>query len=240
MAHQIFKDGISLAAVTVIMAVAAQGADASTLVSSTFSSSTEGWVYGDLSDTGSQPDDVVWDSSTGTITSADPTQGINNGFVAPSKFLGNQSAALGGTLSFQLSDTSNDGVDYSPLSLISGSTVIYANPQGIPSTDTNILTTYSVRLTDSNFYEGDPDNPAAGTPVAAGTVAAVLSNLSQVSVDLDWHTGSDFDRLDNVVLASAVPEPSTWFFLMLGVGGLGLMLRRARTKLKLALPELCL
>ena len=41
------------------------------------------------------------------------------------------------------------------------------------------------------------------------------------------NTSDKFETL-NLTIASATPEPSTWLLMIAGIGGIGLMLRRAK------------
>ena len=52
----------------------------------------------------------------------------------------------------------------------------------------------------------------------------VLGSLDGLYIEGDWHSGSDFSGLDNVILnagvpPSSVPEPSTWFLFATGLVG---------------------
>jgi hypothetical protein len=53
---------------------------------------------------------------------------------------------------------------------------------------------------------------------------------SSTNISIVGKSGNEFVGLDNVSLSaiSAVPEPSTWLLMIAGIGGIGLMLRRAK------------
>ena len=211
--------------------VAAGSASADTIATSTFTTGDDGWSNGDLDHLGSTTP-VTYDAATGTITVADNYG--SNGFVAPIAYLGNQSAAFGGTITFDEAEASTDGVNYAPLSLISGATVLYAQPAPPPGTS---LTSYSISLVGSSFYTGDPFNSAGGAAVTDATLQAVLASLDRLAVQADWHSGGDFAQLDNVVLSSAdaappaVPEPATWAMMVGGFGLVGAGMRRRTARM---------
>ena len=200
---------------------------AAPIASSTFDTSAEGWTNGDfnlLSTTAP----VTYDLATGTITVTDNY--LFNGLIAPSAYTGNKSAAFGGTITFQLSEPSTDGVNYSPLALIGAGLTLYAKPALPPGT---ALTSYSVTLTGAGFYTGDPYNPAGSTAVTDSQLQSVLASLDRLAIQADWHDGSDLVRLDNVVLSGAstpptdVPEPASIALLAAGMLGMGAF-RRAK------------
>jgi hypothetical protein len=213
-------------------------AGAGTIASSTFSTNADGWTDGDLTDTSAAPQTITYDSTHQWITSPDPELGVNNAFIAPSKFIGNDSSALNGTISFQLSDSANAGNNnQSPLSLISGSTVLYAkNTVGVPSTSQSSLTTYTITLSASDFYtgnSGDQTDPTNGT-VTNTELATVLGSLTQLAIGLDWNVGDDFSTLDNVVLTagppSATPLPAALPLFAGGLGMIGFLSHRKKRK----------
>jgi hypothetical protein len=205
----------------------ATGAQAANVASSTFATDAEGWQVGEftgLSSTGS----VTYDAAGQVITTTDVFG--YNAFVAPTAYLGDQSAVFGGTLRFDLSDTSNDGFLASPFTLTGAGQTIYAKGTVLPSTDPDSLTTYSIALIGASFGTSDG---------GAGSVsdATLQADLDRIAINADWRTGGDFVTLDNVYLCSAgscgpvtnpVPEPATWAMLIAGFGLAGAGARRRR------------
>lgn len=204
-------------------------AHAGVIASSDFSTGDDGWAVGEFTGP-SGTAAATWDSANGWITTVD--QFGWNAFVAPSSYLGNQSAAFGGTISFLLADEQNDNFPYAAISLHSGSTIIYALSTVIPSTSQSSLTAFSFTLTGANF--GSTVN-GTGAPVTDAQLLAVLSNLDRLAINADWKTGGDFVTLDNVVLASlrqgGVPEPASWAMMLAGFGLAGAAMRRRNLQL---------
>ena len=229
----------TVAAFTALLGAGA--ASATTVASSTFDTDSDGWVYGLFSDAtpyaGSQP--LMFDGTTetstgvGTITTSDPDQGNgDNAFVAPTKFLTAAKGTFQGNISFDLSDAEVPLLPSSALALISSNEpILYAKTVMTPSTISNLLTHYSIDLIADNFYIGSPDDQTAGTAATTDQLRIALKNLTQISIQVDWHNGDDFARLDNVVLSNSqvtpsVPEPATWAMLVSGFGLVGAGMRR--------------
>jgi Laminin B (Domain IV)/PEP-CTERM motif len=209
----------------------ASTASAATIASSNFATGDEGWATGEFQSI----------SGSGAVTYDAINQNINTGdvfgynaFIAPAAYLGNQSAAFGGTFNFNLSDTQNDfPTIYAPFTLISGTTVLYAMPSVVPSINPAALTSYSVALFGANFFTGDQGTGSAVTDLQ---LQAVLASLGRIGINADWKTGGDFVTLDSVALcdsggcdltSGAVPEPASWALMLAGFGLTGAALRNA-------------
>jgi hypothetical protein len=127
--------------------------------------------------------------------------------MAPASFLGDLSAFLNGSLSFDARQVSGAGEKYAPfgfVTLFNGGNAVSADiaGAGAPSTD---WTTFSVNLTPAGFQT---------TPEA---LAAVLSNVTIIAVQLESQIGVvEATGMDNFRLVSAVPEPAT---LAMGAAG---------------------
>ena len=212
----------ALSALAVLSATAAQGA---VLVSSDFNDGVQGWR--------------VADAVSGFIYAASTTDGrLQTGdvapytfFEAPTAYLGNKSAAIGGTLSFDMAAVNGaDPLGFSPLVLRTTRGDIFAKPTFLPGVGSN---RFSITLTASNFYRNSQYVPGGPAPAAISDAefAAVMADLRGLYVYADWKSGqSDLTTMDNVALASAdvapVPEPGAWALMILGFGGIGAALRR--------------
>jgi hypothetical protein len=189
---------------------------------STFDTDAEGWTaQGDVegpltwSATGGNPGGhaVIDDRTTGGVTY----------FVAPQVFLGNQSAALGTDLTFDLMQIypgSPNQFDSSDVVLQGGGLTLAFDTPDNPSNGS--WTSYAVRLE----APGWKLNSLSGAQATPEQFATVLSNLTALRIRAEYQTGADIGHLDNVAL---VPEPATWAMLGVGLAAVGFFGRRART-----------
>jgi hypothetical protein len=121
-------------------------------------------------------------------------------FRAPVAFLGNQSAALGGTLSF---DTITDtGLDYNGADVVikgNGKVLVY---DVAPTTGAN-WSSVTLTVSPSANWRLNTLNGAAAN---VADFQSVLANVSELWITAEYHAGTETTGLDNVAL-SAVPEP---------------------------------
>lgn len=197
-------------------------------VASDFEVDAEGWQvvdligvgsYGPGSELGTYP--VTWHAAGGNpgayIDAPDPTTNTYF-FQAPAKFLGNQSAALGGTLDFSVETTHNNYSDDRVVVLIGngGQTIVsqIAQPDVL-----NTWLSYSVPLTGAGFRYGSP----FGSVVSDSDFANILGNLENLRIPAEFGTPVvETTGLDSVNLT---PEPAALALLTLG-----LTLRRRRAR----------
>jgi len=155
------------------------------------------------------------------------------GFLAPEKFLGNQSSFLNGTLSFQLSTdrVPPAGTQFPALILVGNNgQAIFSNYAGLPGTS---LTDFTINLTAESFYKGSVEGPVSN--VSLDEFAAIMASLEKLSIFGDWN-GGEIASLDNVVMQStaAVPEPASWAMMIVGFGAVGMTMRRRPTQVRFA------
>jgi hypothetical protein len=179
---------------------------------STFDAGLEGWTGstgGDLAfvSTGGNPGGFLQQTDTD----------LSDMFVmAPASFLGDKSAFLNGTLSFDARQVGGDAEKYAAfgfVTLFNGGNAISADIAGA-NAPSNDWTTFSVNLN------------AAGFETTPEAVAAVLSNVTMIMITLESQIGvAETTGMDNFRMVS-VPEPATLAIAGLGLCGVGLMCRK--------------
>lgn len=202
---------------------AAAGANAAT-ISSTFDTGDDGWRFGHHSNT---PRSVNWDSARQSITLNHGIAGW--GFLAPSSYLGDKSAYIGGKFNFELSAQYVDYAGRRPLLALTSTNgrTIYSNWGPTPGA---ALTPFEVMLSAENFYTGT-DVTQAGD-VSVESFQAIMADLKAIQIYGDWTSNVDVLRLDNVAMSvapvSAVPEAATWAMMIVGFGAMGAAIRQRR------------
>jgi len=183
---------------------------ASAAITSTFDVDSDGWsAIGDFA----AP--VTWVAAGGNpgghIEIPDAVSGGVTYFVAPAKFLGNQSAALGTALTFDLQQLISGGANqFNDSDVVlsgNGITLVYdlpANPA------IGGWTSYSVPLVASGWAVSS----LGGAAASDAQLQQVLASLAQLRIRAEYQTGADTGLLDNVAL---VPEPANAVMLLAGL-----------------------
>ncbi|MEO6280402.1 PEP-CTERM sorting domain-containing protein [Roseateles sp.] len=136
--------------------------------------------------------------------------------TAPSAWLGNWSAYLGGTLSFdakKVNDVSNDWPGFGEIRISGpgGSVLLDVAEAGQPVGEGE-WHRYSVALT-----------PAAGW---GPSLASVLANVTSLTINGEFHAGpGEVVGFDNIQV-TAVPEPASAALLLAGIGLLACLRRK--------------
>lgn len=174
------------------------------LAKSTFDQDDEGWLV--IGDAGPIPDyhDTGGSSGEGDgyISTTDRNIGVAWYWEAPSKFLGNQEQAYGGTLSFDLMQNTPGSQstitnDVRLLGKIgeTDTTLVYNDPDN-PDTD---WTSYTITLTaDSGWYK----EIFEGEVPTESEMREVLSTLEHIYIRGEFSTARDTGSLDSVFLRS--------------------------------------
>lgn len=182
-------------------------------IESTFDAGLEGW-------TGSSGGDLAFVASGGNpggfLQQTDTD--LSDMFVmAPASFLGDMSAFMNGTLSFDARQIGGDAEKYAAfgfVTLFNGGNAISADIAGA-NAPSNDWTTFSLNLN------------AAGFQTTSEAVAAVLSNVTMITVMLESQIGAvEVTGMDNFRMVSAVPEPATLLMGSLGLYGVLALVRR--------------
>jgi PKD repeat protein len=179
--------------------------DDGVVASSTFDTDDDGWrITGDAQGDGTAPDYFdTGGNPGGHICANDNVAGGTWYFSAPAKFLGDRTGAYGGTLAFDIKQSSTDDqFAQDDIVLRNGTrTIVYdfGNATAHPGTD---WTAYSVPL--------DATDPGwtydSGGDVSPAAFRTLLGNLTGLSIRGEYVSGSDTGCLDNVELSSTATE----------------------------------
>lgn len=196
---------------------------------STFETDSEGWIVADWNN----PDlsaivgtyAVAWNESGGNpggyISASDPS-GQWFWFSAPAKFLGNQSAAFGSSLQYDVFVDPTAGRPF-PVVMLTGDGQRLFFEGGSP---TAAFASYSVPMTPKGWRLNDWQGGAEPTDLQMQTV---LGSLDGLYISGDWFAGDEVAGLDNVRFGtepSVVPEPCSSALLLLGGLPLVMLSRR--------------
>lgn len=167
------------------------------MVTSTFSSSSDGWIIRNNDESGSSDPNYVATGGNpdGHISADDNRPNITWFFQAPSKFHGDFSAALGLTLTFDLKQSSlSSQFDLRDVVLSGGGLSIHLDTRANPGTE---WTSYIIRLDETaDWGVGSLSGPAA----TESDMLTVLSDLTNLLIRGEFVSGPDTGSLDNVVL----------------------------------------
>jgi hypothetical protein len=190
------------------------------LASSAFDATAESWtvvnngasVIPDYHATGGNPG--------GYISDSDAASGPIWYFSAPAIFLGDQSAAYGGLLSFDFRRTTGTVFNAADV-VLTGSGATLVIDLATPATT---FTHYPVSLVESAGWRV---STLAGAVPTQSQMIAVLSGLTALEIRGEHISGADTGSLDNVILdAGPAPEPFTFALVGLALCGIGCLRRR--------------
>lgn len=175
-------------------------------LTSGFNGSDEGWT---TPVGGTQTWQAAGGNPGGWVQVLDTDNNTNIELTAPGSWLGDWSAFMGGTLSFDAKNANGAPVTYGgfgEVRIASGSTVLVLDIAPANEPSGNQWHHYSVLLT-----------PAAGW---GASLAGVLTNVTSVTITGEFQAGpGEAVGFDNISV-TAVPEPAS---LALLLGGLGLL-----------------
>ncbi len=170
---------------------------------STFDTSTEGWLVA-----GPDPGSHIGTQPPASFTAVWTAGFLNFGdsynwtwAMAPAAFRGNQLAALGKSMSWDIFIRTTDGVAYPAIALQGANITLYYNT---PSPPLDIWHTTSVELSAPGWRV---NNYASGAPATAQQMEEVLADLRGLFILTEWNTGPDNTDFDNVRWPGAAACP---------------------------------
>lgn len=195
---------------------------AAVAATSQFNTDADGWVA-----QGDSEGPLSWVATGGNpgghVLIDDLTTGGVTYFIAPAKFLGNQFAALGTNLLFDLQQVySGSPSQFSSPDVVlqgDGLTLVYNFGAASNYPANGSWTSYVVPLVAAQWQL----NSFSGAAPTGLQMSAVLGDLTALKIRAEFRSGSDIGHLDNV---SLVPEPASLALLLAGLGIVGLAARR--------------
>jgi hypothetical protein len=180
----------------------AAGLEGGALQSSGFNKDADGWTI--VGDAQAQTAEPNYDGTLGLISAQDDVTGGTWYFQAPSKYLGDQSAAYGDYLEFDLQTTSvANPFDNYDVVLSGGGKVLAFVTDSDPSTTG--WTSYRISLTETSGWKEltseDEPYPSDFSTLPAPSRAdfqAALADVTRLRIRGEFNTGADTGYLDNV------------------------------------------
>ena len=163
-------------------------------VTSTFDTNTDGWIVEGLAggptyvSTGGNPGGYIYGEDAGSDDWY---------FKAPTKFLANQSATYGGSLSFDLRQYyTSSQYDTEDIIIEGGGLRIVFDTPNNPGTS---WTHYQIPLTETAGWK---KTSLSGVAPTAAEIKAVLASITRLLIRGEYQNGTDKCDLDNVILTS--------------------------------------
>ncbi|MBL4692951.1 MAG: cadherin-like domain-containing protein, partial [Magnetovibrio sp.] len=168
--------------------------DGKSITSDFAAAGLDGWTtYGDAGT-------LTRDAVSNSITASDTVTGTTWGYVAPTKFIGNQSAMYGGSLQFDLKISGVNNYHQPDVTLIGGAgaglTLVYDSTVGPNSTG---WTSFDVGLAAG---QGWKVGTLTGAVATEAQIRDVMSNITALQIRGEFTIGADTGYLDNVVMTN--------------------------------------
>ncbi|MGV3525305.1 MAG: laminin B domain-containing protein [Candidatus Sericytochromatia bacterium] len=169
---------------------------------SAFEQEGEGWtVVGDAQDGKAEPTREAEGGNPGAYMSAnDDVTGGTWYWAAPERYLGDQSAAYGQTLSFDLKQSSTDNqFEESDVVILGAGLKLVLKLDRNPGLE---WTAYEVMLNETADWKIDT---LPGASASAAQIQQVLADVSQLWIRGEYVEGPDTGGIDNIRLSKAAP-----------------------------------
>ena len=226
-----------LPAVCLLLLALAPAARADAIAYSNFDTGIEGWsgVSLDASYTVTGTHTVNWNSSGGDpgghAWRIDPQGGTTFYFVAPSTYLGNVSAAYGGTLSYEVRHSGGVLYNAADVILVGGTSplTLYFDALAQPTT---AWTPFTIPFSEGQWRVGS----LSGAFATQQQLMDVLSALTILRIRGEYlNATNETMRLDNVSMNAPpepTPEPAALALMGTGLAGCAIVARRKHRQYK--------
>jgi len=197
-----------LPAVCLLLLALAPAARADAIVMSAFDTDSEGWNAVSLNASNSASGTihtVTWNATGGNpgghISRTDPLSNTTY-FNAPAQFLGDMSAALGGTLTYDVRHTGGSLFNAADVILVGGASPLYLVYDA--AQPTTAWTPFTIPFSAGQWRVGT----LSGAFATQQQLTDVLSALTALRIRSEYINGSDTGYLDNVSINAPDPEPT--------------------------------
>jgi hypothetical protein len=214
-----------------LLALAPAAARADAIVTSTFDTNSEGWNTVSLNNSGaiSGTHTVTWNATGGNpdghLSRTDPQAGTTFYWNAPAQFLGDMSAAYGGTLGYEVRHSGGSLYNAADVILVGGATplTLVFDAAAMPTT---AWTLFSIPFSEGQWRVGS----LSGAFATQQQLMDVLAALTALRIRGEYIDGTgETGRLDNVSVNAPpepTPEPAALALMGTGLAGCAVVARR--------------
>jgi hypothetical protein len=222
---------VLLPAVCLLVLALAPAARADAIAFSNFDANAEGWNAVSLNASGaiSGTHAVTWNATGGDpgghLSRTDPQAGSIFYWNAPAAYLGDVSAALGGTLSYEVRHSGGALFNAADVILVGGAsplTLVY----DAAAQPTTAWTLFNIPFSQGQWRVGS----LSGAFATQQQLTDVLAALTALRVRGEYIDGGETGRLDNVSMNAPdpepTPEPAALALMGTGLAGCAVVARR--------------
>lgn len=221
----------TLSALCLLVLALAPAARADAIAASTFDTNAEGWNAVSINNSGavSGTHTVTWNATGGNpgghLSRTDPQAATTFYWNAPAQFLGNMSAAYGGTLAYELRHSGGTLYNAADVILVGGATplTLVFDAAAMPTT---AWTLFTIPFSEGQWRVGS----LSGAFATQQQLLDVLAALTALRIRGEYVDGtSETGRLDNVSVNAPpepTPEPAALALMGTGLAGCAVFARR--------------
>jgi hypothetical protein len=219
-----------LPAVCLLLLAFAPAARADAIVMSTFDTDAEGWNAVSINSSGnvSGTHTVTWNATGGNpgghLSRTDPQSDTFFYWNAPAQYLGDMSAALGGTLAYDVRHSGGSLLNAADVILVGGASplrLVY----DVAAQPTTAWTPFTIPFSQGQWRVGS----LSGAFATQQQIADVLAALTALRIRGEYlGSPGEIGRLDNVSVNTPepTPEPAALALMGTGLAGCAIIARR--------------